>query len=122
MLFASLPRSSFVARLSPTGTYLEMRVPPDSSRLWLPLEEHSGKTIEEVLPEDLAKTRRFFFDWAVQTREAKTVFYPHPITDGRYMGFTITPVCDAEGNVEEVVMETFDITKPSRIPESYVCK
>lgn len=115
----AFPPTSFVFRLSTTGRYLEVRQPPDEKRLWTAAGEHIGKMLENILPEPLAAPRRFYFDRAVATKEPQLYGYVHPTTPGRWMACQIVPIVE-NGEVEEVVMEVYDIAPFSRIGAPYV--
>lgn len=62
-IIAQVP--GFVFVLSESGIYLDVKS-DDPSRLWMPTEQHFGKTLEAVLPPYLLEQRRFYFDRAAQ--------------------------------------------------------
>jgi len=119
-LFNSISDTSFLFLLSAQGIYLKVKA-PDKSRLWMMEDDHLGKSLEEVLPPDLAIDRRYFFDKAVRTRKPQTYGYPHPTTIGRYMACLLTPMSEEpDGEISEVLMEVYDIAAFTRIGRPYV--
>lgn len=100
-LFSSFPATHFLFILDKEGRYLDLRV-PDPKRLWMSEAEHLGKTFGEVLPSELAKPRRYYFNALLESGKEQQYSYPHPLTEGRHMTCVLTLVG------EEVLMRVFD--------------
>lgn len=109
-VLSAQPRSYFVFLLTREGRYLELRV-PNSKRLWKSREAHLGKTLEQVLPPELAEPRRFYFDRAVETGFPQVFAYPHPYKGkDKYFECEITPLpSEVDGEIREVLMIVKDI-------------
>lgn len=118
-LLQTLPCSAFVFRLDLTGKFLEVIRYPTADRLWFPPAEHIGKSLEEVLPPELAVDRRYYFNKVVESGRQQTYAYPHPITSGRYMACTLFPIEDVDG-IFEVIMLVQDIEPITPIADLYV--
>lgn len=119
-LLQTLPKAAFVFRLDRSGVFLEVIGYPDADRLWMPPQSHIGKTLEEVLPPELAVDRRHYFDKAVRAKQQQTYSYPHPITQGRYMACTLFPLAGADGEIDEVIMQVIDVEPITPIPDLYL--
>lgn len=85
-----------------------------AQRFGLNREELIGKNVFEILPEDVAISRKMSMNEAIASR--KTVS-GEDSRDGLWNEFTINPIIDSKGNCEKVAVFSRDITNRKRAME-----
>jgi hypothetical protein len=107
-LLAELSEHWFIFLLDREGRYCDLRV-PDQNRLWCAKDKHIGRKFDEMLPPELGTDRRHFFNQAVLTGKVQEYSYFHPLSQDKHMQCELTPLLDATGRVEGVLMVVKDV-------------
>lgn len=79
-----------------------------ANRFRMTPDEMVGKNLYEIVPPDVAKSRRAKLGAVI---EAKRPMRFEDSRDGRYFNFTVYPVLDEQGEVEKLVVFAADITE-----------
>jgi PAS domain S-box-containing protein len=104
-LLAAIP--DFMFRVDRAGRYLDYHA-PDPSRLLVPPERFMGRTVEEVLPPNLARQCREGLERLFQTGEAQWYEYESRREDGREVWWEVRMVL---GKPEEALLLVRDVTE-----------